>query len=37
MPRVRMNRTTKITLYFLRIYLLLLLALILVRFVRVFQ
>ncbi len=37
MPRVRMTRTTKVVLYFLRIYLLFLLALILVRFLRVFQ
>lgn len=37
MPRVQMTRTTKIALYFLRFYLVALLALILIRFLRVFQ
>lgn len=36
MARVQMTRTTKIALYFLRIYLVALLALILIRFLRVF-
>jgi hypothetical protein len=36
MARVQMTRTTKIALYFLRFYLVALLALILVRFLRVF-
>jgi hypothetical protein len=37
MPRVQMTRTTKIALYFLRFYLVALLALILIRFLRVFN
>jgi hypothetical protein len=36
MPRVKMTPMTRIALYFLRIYLVVLLALILVRFLRVF-
>lgn len=36
MARVQMTRTTKIALYFLRIYLVALLALIVIRFLRVF-
>jgi hypothetical protein len=37
MARVQMTRTTKIALYFLRVYLIALLALILVRFLRLFH
>jgi len=37
MPRVKMTPMTKAALYFLRFYLVLLLVLILVRFLRVFQ
>jgi hypothetical protein len=37
MPRVKMTPTTRIALYFLRFYLVFLLALILVRFLRIFQ
>jgi hypothetical protein len=37
MARVQMTRTTKIALYFLRFYLVGLLALILVRFLRIFE
>jgi hypothetical protein len=36
MPRVKMTPMTKIALYFLRIYLVFLLVLILIRFLRVF-
>lgn len=36
MPRVQMTRTTRIALYFLRFYLIVLLALIVVKFVKVF-
>jgi hypothetical protein len=36
MPRVKMTRTTKIALYFLRFYLVFLLILIIVRFLKVF-
>ncbi len=36
MPRIQMTRTVKFTLYFLRIYLVILLILILVKFIRVF-
>ncbi len=36
MPRVQMTRTVKIALYFLRFYLIVLLALILVKFLRTF-
>ena len=35
MPRVKMTRTTKIALYFLRFYLVFLLILIIVRFLKV--
>ncbi len=37
MPPVKMTRPTRIALYFLRIYLVFLLVLILVRFLRVFE
>ncbi len=37
MPRVKMTPMTRFALYFLRVYLILLLALILVRFLRVFE
>lgn len=37
MARVQMTRTTKIALYFLRFYLVALLVLILIRFLRVFD
>jgi hypothetical protein len=37
MARVQMTRTTKVALYFLRVYLVGLLVLILVRFLRIFQ
>ncbi len=37
MPRVQMTRTVRFALYFLRIYLLVLLALLLVRFLRMFH
>ncbi len=36
MPRVRMTRTTKIALYFLRFYLIFLLILIAVKFIKTF-
>ncbi len=36
MPRVQMTRTVKIALYFLRVYLIVLLVLILVKFLRTF-
>ncbi len=36
MPRIDMTKTTKIALYFLRFYLILLLTLILVRFLKTF-
>ena len=36
MPRVKMTRTAKIALYALRVYLLVMLVLILVRFIRIF-
>ncbi len=36
MPRVQMTRTVRIALYFLRFYLIVLLALILVKFLRTF-
>jgi len=36
MPRVKMTRATKIALYFLRFYLVFLLILIIVRFLKVF-
>lgn len=37
MPRVKMTPAVRFALYFLRIYLVLLLALLLVRFLRIFQ
>jgi hypothetical protein len=37
MPRITMTPTVKVALYFLRFYLILLLALIIVRFVQEFQ
>jgi hypothetical protein len=37
MARVQMTRTTKVALYFLRVYLIALLVLILVRFLRLFH
>jgi len=36
MPRIEMTKTTKVALYFLRIYLIFLLVLILVKFLKVF-
>ena len=36
MPRIEMTKTTKIALYFLRIYLIFLLALILIKFLKTF-
>lgn len=36
MPRIEMTRTTKIALYFLRFYLIFLLVLLLVKFLKVF-
>ena len=37
MPRIEMTKTTKIALYFLRFYLVFLLALILVKFLKTFS
>ncbi len=37
MPRVTMTRTTRFALYFLRFYLVFLLALLLIKFLRVFN
>jgi hypothetical protein len=37
MPRVQMTRTTKIALYLLRFYVVALVALIIIRFLRVFR
>ena len=36
MPRVKLTRTTRFALYFLRVYLILLLALLVVRFIKIF-
>jgi len=36
MPRVKLTRTTRFALYFLRVYLVLLLALLVVRFIKIF-
>jgi hypothetical protein len=36
MPRVKLTRTTRTALYFLRVYLILLLALLVVRFIKIF-
>jgi hypothetical protein len=37
MPRIQMTRTAKITLYVLRVYLIVMLVLIVVKFLRVFD
>ena len=36
MPRVKLTRTTRFALYFLRVYLVLLLGLLVVRFIKIF-
>jgi hypothetical protein len=36
MPRVKLTRTTRTALYFLRVYLILLLGLLVVRFIKIF-